>query len=147
MHDGVDATRGLRVDTSMSLIGIEQTFRSQGRRRRPAAPEGFLARGGPARGVDPEQMYIISNNLDITCSPGGSVSASPTFWYAWEAPAGHFGFVVRDEFAVASYVIDSVADLLQLLGLSSFSHYASQFVSMTFRSPRAGSLKQANRRG
>ena len=112
-----NTTEGLRVDTGMYLIGMEQTSGRQATAVGKPAPEGFLA-AASRLGVDPDEMYMVGDDLN-----NDVLAAQVT---------GMIGVLVRtgkfrqdtldrwaaDEFAMQpNHVIDSVADLPGLLGL------------------------------
>ena len=112
-----NTTEGLRIDTGMYLIGMEETSGRKATAVGKPAPEGFLA-AASRLGVDPDEMYMIGDDLN-----NDVLAAQVT---------GMIGVLVRtgkfrqdtldrwaaDEFAMQpNHVIDSVADLPELLGL------------------------------
>ena len=56
-------TDGLRVDTGMYLIGMEETSGRKANAVGKPAPEGFLA-AASRLGVDPEEMYMVGDDLN-----------------------------------------------------------------------------------
>ena len=112
-----NTTEGLRIDTGMYLIGMEETSGRQATAVGKPAPAGFLA-AASRLGVDPEEMYMVGDDLN-----NDVLAAQVT---------GMIGVLVRtgkfrqdtldrwagDEFAMQpNHVIESVADLPALLGL------------------------------
>ena len=112
-----NTTEGLRIDTGMYLIGMEETSGRQATAVGKPAPAGFLA-AASRLGVDPDEMYMVGDDLN-----NDVLAAQVT---------GMIGVLVRtgkfrqdtldrwaaDEFAMQpNHVIDSVADLPELLGL------------------------------
>ena len=112
-----NTTEGLRIDTGMYLIGMEETSGRQATAVGKPAPEGFLA-AASRLGVDSDEMYMVGDDLN-----NDVLAAQVT---------GMIGVLVRtgkfrqdtldrwaaDEFAMQpNHVIDSVADLPPLLGL------------------------------
>ena len=65
-------TEGLRVDTGMYLIGMEQTSGRKATAVGKPAPEGFLA-AASRLGVDPDEMYMVGDDLnnDVLRRAGG----------------------------------------------------------------------------
>ena len=109
-----NTTEGLRIDTGMYLIGMEETSAA-----RPPPSASLRRKGSSPRepiGVDPDEMYMIGDDLN-----NDVLAAQVT---------GMIGVLVRtgkfrqdtldrwaaDEFAMQpNHVIDSVADLPELL--------------------------------
>ena len=58
-----NTTEGLRIDTGMYLIGMEETSGRQATAVGKPAPEGFLA-AASRLGVDPDEMYMVGDDLN-----------------------------------------------------------------------------------
>ncbi len=56
-------TEGLRIDTGMYLIGMEETSGRKATAVGKPAPAGFLAAAGRL-GVDPDEMYMVGDDLN-----------------------------------------------------------------------------------
>jgi HAD superfamily hydrolase (TIGR01450 family) len=112
-----NTTDGLRIDTGMYLIGMEETSGRKAAAVGKPAPEGFLAAANRL-GVDPEEMYMIGDDLN-----NDVVAAQVTGMTGVLVRTGKFRQETldrwaTDEFAMQpNHVINSVADLPELLGL------------------------------
>jgi HAD superfamily hydrolase (TIGR01450 family) len=110
-------TDGLRIDTGMYLIGMEET---SGRKvtavGKPAA-EGFLAAAG-ALGLDADQMYMIGDDLNNDVLAAQVVGMTGVLVRTGKFRQDTLDRWAADDFAMQpNHVIDSVADLPELLGL------------------------------
>jgi HAD superfamily hydrolase (TIGR01450 family) len=76
-----NTTEGLRVDTGMYLIGMEETSGRKATAVGKPAPAGFLA-AASRLGVDPDEMYMIgddlNNDVEFWCAPASSVRTPST---------------------------------------------------------------------
>ncbi|BBZ20527.1 HAD-IIA family hydrolase [Mycolicibacterium gadium] len=110
-------TDGLRVDTGMYLIGMEQTSGRKATAVGKPAPEGFLA-AASRLGVDPDEMYMIGDDLNNDVLPAQVVGMSGVLVRTGKFRQDTLDRWAADEFAMQpNHVIDSVADLPRLLGL------------------------------
>jgi HAD superfamily hydrolase (TIGR01450 family) len=108
---------GLRVDTGMYLIGMEATSGRKVTAVGKPAPEGFIAAANRL-GVDPEEMYMIGDDLNNDVLAGQVVGMTGVLVRTGKFRQDTLDRWAADEFAMQpSYVIDSVADLPGLLGL------------------------------
>jgi len=112
-----NTAEGLRVDTGMYLIGMEQTSGRKATAVGKPAPEGFLAAAGRL-GVDPEEMYVVGDDLNNDVLAGQVVGMAGVLVRTGKFRQDTLDRWAADEFAMQpNYVIDSVADLPELLGL------------------------------
>lgn len=110
-------TDGLRVDTGMYLIGMEETSGRKATAVGKPAPEGFLAAANRL-GVDPEEMYMIGDDLNNDVLAAQVVGMAGVLVRTGKFRQATLDRWAADEFAMQpNYVIDSVADLPELLEL------------------------------
>ncbi|BBX50071.1 HAD-IIA family hydrolase [Mycolicibacterium poriferae] len=108
---------GLRVDTGMYLIGMEETSGRKATAVGKPAPEGFLSAAGRL-GVDPEEMYMIGDDLNNDVLAGQVVGMTGVLVRTGKFRQDTLDRWAADEFAMQpNHVIDSVADLPALLDL------------------------------
>ncbi len=112
-----NTTDGLRVDTGMYLAGWR---RPRVARPPPSAsppPEGFLAAANRL-GVDPEEMYMIGDDLNNDVLAAQVVGMAGVLVRTGKFRQDTLDRWAADEFAMQpNYVIDSVADLPGHFGL------------------------------
>ena len=112
-----NTTEGLRVDTGMYLIGMEETSGRKATAVGKPAPAGFLAAAGRL-GVDPEQMYMIGDDLNNDVLAAQVVGMIGVLVRTGKFRQDTLDRWAADEFAMQpNHVIASVADLPDLLGL------------------------------
>lgn len=110
-------TDGLRVDTGMYLIGMEETSGRKAIAVGKPAPEGFLSAANRL-GVDPEEMYMIGDDLNNDVLAAQVVGMAGVLVRTGKFRQATLDRWAADEFAMQpNHVIDSVADLPELLGL------------------------------
>lgn len=110
-------TDGLRVDTGMYLIGMEETSGRKAIAVGKPAPEGFLAAANRL-GLDPEEMYMIGDDLNNDVLAAQVVGMAGVLVRTGKFRQATLDRWAADEFAMQpNHVIDSVADLPELLGL------------------------------
>jgi HAD superfamily hydrolase (TIGR01450 family) len=110
-------TEGLRIDTGMYLIGMEQTSGRKVTAVGKPAPEGFLAAAGRL-GVDPDQMYMVGDDLNNDVLAAQVVGMTGVLVRTGKFRQDTLDRWAADDFAMQpNHVIDSVADLPVLLGL------------------------------
>ena len=110
-------TDGLRVDTGMYLIGMEQTSGRKATAVGKPAPEGFLS-AASRLGVDAEEMYMVGDDLNNDVLAGQVVGMTGVLVRTGKFRQDTLDRWAADEFAMQpNHVIDSVADLPALLGL------------------------------
>lgn len=110
-------TDGLRVDTGMYLIGMEQTSGRKAAAVGKPAPEGFLS-AASRLGVDAEEMYMVGDDLNNDVLAGQVVGMTGVLVRTGKFRQDTLDRWAADEFAMQpNHVIDSVADLPALLGL------------------------------
>ncbi|MBV5245361.1 HAD-IIA family hydrolase [Mycolicibacterium sp. PAM1] len=108
---------GLRVDTGMYLIGMEQTSGRKAAAVGKPAPEGFLSAANRL-GVDPEEMFIVGDDLNNDVLAGQVVGMTGVLVRTGKFRQDTLDRWAADEFAMQpNRVIDSIADLPALLGL------------------------------
>lgn len=108
---------GLRVDTGMYLIGMEQTSGRKATAVGKPAPEGFLSAAGRL-GVDPEEMYIVGDDLNNDVLAGQVVGMTGVLVRTGKFRQDTLDRWAADEFAMQpNHIIDSVADFPALLDL------------------------------
>ncbi|MCW2551901.1 MAG: HAD-superfamily hydrolase, subfamily [Mycobacterium sp.] len=112
-----NTAEGLRVDTGMYLIGMEQTSGRKATAVGKPAPEGFLAAAGRL-GVDPEEMYVVGDDLNNDVLAGQVVGMTGVLVRTGKFRQNTLDRWAADEFAMQpNFVIDSVAELPALLNL------------------------------
>jgi HAD superfamily hydrolase (TIGR01450 family) len=112
-----NTTDGLRIDTGMYLIGMEETSGRKATAVGKPAPEGFLA-AAAALGVDPDEMYMVGDDLNNDVLAGQVVGMTGVLVRTGKFRQDTLDRWAADEFAMQpNHVIDSVADLPGLLGL------------------------------
>jgi HAD superfamily hydrolase (TIGR01450 family) len=112
-----NTTDGLRVDTGMYLSGMEETSGRKATAVGKPAPEGFLAAANRL-GVDPEEMYMIGDDLNNDVLAAQVVGMAGVLVRTGKFRQSTLDRWAADEFAMQpNYVIDSVADLPELLEL------------------------------
>jgi HAD superfamily hydrolase (TIGR01450 family) len=110
-------TDGLRVDTGMYLIGMEETSGRKVTAVGKPAPEGFLAAANRL-GADPDEMFMVGDDLNNDVLAGQVVGMTGVLVRTGKFRQDTLDRWASDEFAMQpNYVIDSVADLPALLGL------------------------------
>ncbi|MDA2891664.1 HAD-IIA family hydrolase [Mycolicibacterium sp. BiH015] len=110
-------TDGLRVDTGMYLIGMEQTSGRKATAVGKPAPEGFLS-AASRLGVDAEEMYMVGDDLNNDVLAGQVVGMTGVLVRTGKFRQDTLDRWAADEFAMQpNHVVDSVADLPALLGL------------------------------
>jgi len=110
-------TDGLRVDTGMYLIGMEQTSGRKATAVGKPAPEGFLS-AASRLGVDAEEMYMVGDDLNNDVLAAQVVGMTGVLVRTGKFRQDTLSRWAADEFAMQpNHVIDSVADLPELLGL------------------------------
>ncbi len=108
---------GLRIDTGMYLIGMEQTSGRKATAVGKPAPEGFLAAAG-SLGVDPDEMYMVGDDLNNDVLAAQVVGMTGVLVRTGKFRQDTLDRWSADEFAMQpNHVVDSVADLPGLLGL------------------------------
>ncbi|HTM85732.1 MAG TPA: HAD-IIA family hydrolase [Mycobacterium sp.] len=111
-----NTTDGLRIDTGMYLIGMEDTSGYRATAVGKPAPEGFLAAANRL-GVDPDEMYMIGDDLNNDVLAAQVVGMTGVLVRTGKFRQNTLDRWAADEFAMQpNYVIDSVADLPELLG-------------------------------
>ncbi|MGE2832941.1 HAD-IIA family hydrolase [Mycobacterium sp. SMC-4] len=109
-------TDGLRIDTGMYLIGMEETSGRKATAVGKPAPEGFLAAAGRL-GVDPDEMFMIGDDLNNDVLAAQVVGMTGVLVRTGKFRQDTLDRWAADEFAMQpNHVIDSVADLPELLG-------------------------------
>lgn len=112
-----NTTGGLRIDTGMYLLGMEETSGRKAVAVGKPAPEGFLASANRL-GVDPEEMYMVGDDLNNDVLAAQVVGMAGVLVRTGKFRQDTLDRWATDEFAMQpNHVIDSVADLPELLGL------------------------------
>lgn len=112
-----DTADGLRIDTGMYLIGMEETSGRKATAVGKPAPEGFLAAANRL-GVDPDEMYMVGDDLNNDVLAAQVVGMAGVLVRTGKFRQDTLDRWAADEFAMQpNFVIDSVADLPELLGL------------------------------
>jgi HAD superfamily hydrolase (TIGR01450 family) len=112
-----NTAEGLRIDTGMYLIGMEQTSGRKATAVGKPAPEGFLAAAGRL-GVEPDQMYMVGDDLNNDVLAAQVVGMTGVLVRTGKFRQDTLDRWAADEFAMQPcHVIDSVADLPELLDL------------------------------
>jgi len=110
-------TEGLRIDTGMYLIGMEETSGRKAIGVGKPAPAGFLA-SAARLGVDPDEMYMVGDDLNNDVLAAQVVGMTGVLVRTGKFRQDTLDRWAADEFAMQpNHVIDSVADLPRLLGL------------------------------
>jgi HAD superfamily hydrolase (TIGR01450 family) len=110
-------TDGLRIDTGMYLLGMEEASGRKVTAVGKPAPAGFLA-AASRLGVDPEQMHMIGDDLNNDVIAAQVVGMTGVLVRTGKFRQDTLDRWAADEFAMQpNHIIDSVADLPQLLGL------------------------------
>ena len=110
-------TEGLRIDTGMYLLGMEEVSGRKATAVGKPAPEGFLA-AAARLGVEPDEMYIVGDDLNNDVLAGQVVGMTGVLVRTGKFRQATLDRWAADEFAMQpNHVIDSVADLPELLGL------------------------------
>jgi len=110
-------SEGLRIDTGMYLIGMEQASGRQAIAVGKPAPAGFLA-AAARLGVDPEEMYMVGDDLNNDVLAAQVVGMTGVLVRTGKFRQDTLDRWAADEFAMQpNHVVDSVADLPALLGL------------------------------
>jgi HAD superfamily hydrolase (TIGR01450 family) len=108
---------GLRIDTGMYLIGMEQASGRKVTAVGKPAPAGFLA-AAERLGVNPDEMYMVGDDLNNDVLPAQVVGMTGVLVRTGKFRQDTLERWAADEFAMQpNHVIDSVADLPELLGL------------------------------
>ncbi|MCV7173041.1 HAD-IIA family hydrolase [Mycobacterium sp. CPCC 205372] len=112
-----NTTEGLRIDTGMYLLGMEETSGRKATAVGKPAPEGFLA-AARRLGVDPDEMYMVGDDLNNDVLAAQVVGMTGVLVRTGKFRQDTLDRWAADEFAMQpNHVIDSVADLPPLLGL------------------------------
>jgi HAD superfamily hydrolase (TIGR01450 family) len=112
-----NTAEGLRIDTGMYLIGMEETSGRKATAVGKPAPEGFLS-SASRLGVDPEEMYMVGDDLNNDVLAAQVVGMTGVLVRTGKFRQDTLDRWAADEFAMQpNHVIDSVADLPELLGL------------------------------
>ncbi|APE16921.1 HAD-IIA family hydrolase [Mycolicibacterium pallens] len=110
-------TEGLRIDTGMYLIGMEETSGRKATGVGKPAPAGFLA-SAARLGVDPDEMYMVGDDLNNDVLAAQVVGMTGVLVRTGKFRQDTLDRWAADEFAMQpNHVIDSVADLPRLLEL------------------------------
>ncbi len=110
-------TEGLRIDTGMYLLGMEEVSGRRATAVGKPAPQGFLA-SAARLGVEPDEMYIVGDDLNNDVIAGQVVGMTGVLVRTGKFRQDTLDRWAADEFAMQpNHVIDSVADLPELLGL------------------------------
>ena len=110
-------SEGLRIDTGMYLIGMEQASGRQVTAVGKPAPAGFLA-AAARLGVDCDEVYMVGDDLHNDVLAAQVVGMTGVLVRTGKFRQDVVDLWAADEFAMQpEHVIDSVADLPALLGL------------------------------
>ncbi|BBY80526.1 HAD-IIA family hydrolase [Mycolicibacterium pulveris] len=108
---------GLRIDTGMYLIGMEEASGRKATAVGKPAPDGFLA-AASRLGVEPDEMYMVGDDLNNDVLAAQVVGMTGVLVRTGKFRQDTLDRWAADEFAMQpNHVIDSVADLPELLGL------------------------------
>ncbi|MEI6252158.1 MAG: HAD-IIA family hydrolase [Mycobacteriaceae bacterium] len=108
---------GLRIDTGMYLIGMEETSGRKAVAVGKPAPAGFEV-AAARLGLDPEEMYMVGDDLNNDVLAAQVVGMTGVLVRTGKFRQDTLNRWAADEFAMQpSHVIDSVADLPGLLDL------------------------------
>ena len=109
-------TDGLRIDTGIYLIGMEEASGRKATAVGKPAPEGFLSAAGRL-GVDPDEMYMVGDDLNNDVLAAQVVGMTGVLVRTGKFRQDTLDRWAADEFAMQpNHIIDSVADLPELLG-------------------------------
>ena len=112
-----NTTEGLRIDTGMYLLGMEETSGRKATAVGKPAPEGFLA-SAARLGVEPEEMFMVGDDLNNDVLAAQVVGMTGVLVRTGKFRQDTLDRWAADEFAMQpNHVIDSIADLPELLGL------------------------------
>lgn len=112
-----NTAEGLRIDTGMYLLGMEETSGRKATAVGKPAPEGFLA-SASRLGVEPEEMYMVGDDLNNDVLAAQVVGMAGVLVRTGKFRQDTLDRWAADEFAMQpNHVIDSIADLPELLGL------------------------------
>jgi len=110
-------TDGLRIDTGMYLLGMEEVSGRNATAVGKPAPAGFLA-SAVRLGVEPDEMYMVGDDLNNDVIASQVVGMAGVLVRTGKFRQDTLDRWAADEFAMQpNHVIDSVADLPELLGL------------------------------
>src|SRR6478752_1740328 len=112
-----NTAEGLRIDTGMYLIGMEETSGRKASAVGKPAPAGFLA-AASRLGVDPDEMYMIGDDLNNDVLAAQVVGMTGVLVRTGKFRQETLDRWAADEFAMQpNHVIESVAHLPEVLGL------------------------------
>ena len=112
-----NTVEGLRIDTGMYLIGMEQTSGRKAVAVGKPAPAGFQA-AAARLGVEPEEMYMVGDDLNNDVLAAQVVGMTGVLVRTGKFRPDTLERWAADEFAMQpNHVLNSVADLPALLGL------------------------------
>lgn len=107
---------GLRIDTGIYLIGLEEASGRKATAIGKPAPAGFLA-AAARLGADPEEMYMVGDDLHNDVLAAQAVGMTGVLVRTGKFRQDTLDRWAADESALQpDHVIDSVADLPTLLG-------------------------------
>ncbi|MFN8067618.1 MAG: HAD-IIA family hydrolase [Mycolicibacterium insubricum] len=107
---------GLRIDTGLYLSGLEQASGYRATAVGKPAPEGFLA-AAARLGVEPDEMVAVGDDLHTDVLAAQVVGMTGVLVRTGKFRQQTLDRWTADQFAMApNHVIDSVADLPELLG-------------------------------
>ncbi|CAN5536527.1 HAD-IIA family hydrolase [soil metagenome] len=110
-------TDGLRIDTGMYLNGMEECSGRKATAVGKPAPEGFLA-SAARLGVEPDEMYMVGDDLNNDVLAAQVVGMTGVLVRTGKFRQDTLDRWAADDFAMQpNHVIESVADLPELLGL------------------------------
>ncbi|WP_313675403.1 HAD-IIA family hydrolase [Mycolicibacterium sp.] len=110
-------TDGLRVDTGLYLIGLEEASGRTAIAVGKPAPAGFQA-AAARLGVDPDEMYMVGDDLHNDVLAAQVVGMTGVLVRTGKFRQDLLDRWAADEFAMQpNHLIDSVADLPALLGV------------------------------
>ncbi len=110
-------TDGLRIDTGLYLLGMEAASGRKATAVGKPAPEGFLA-SAALIGAEPDEMYMVGDDLNIDVLAAQVVGMTGVLVRTGKFRKEVLDRWAADEFAMQpNHVIDSVADLPEILGL------------------------------
>lgn len=110
-------TEGLRIDTGMYLIGMEQTSGRKAIAVGKPAPAGFQV-AAARLGVEPEEMHMVGDDLNNDVLAAQVVGMTGVLVRTGKFRQETLDRWAADEFAMQpNHVLDSVAGLPALLGL------------------------------
>ncbi|CAJ1509079.1 HAD-IIA family hydrolase [[Mycobacterium] burgundiense] len=112
-----ESSAGLRIDTGTYLLGLEAVSGRQAIAVGKPAPEGFLS-AAARLGVEPDEMYMVGDDLNNDVLAGQVVGMTGVLVRTGKFRQATLDRWAADEFAMQpNHVVDSVADLPELLGL------------------------------